>query len=78
MMRCSFKLRVKIFYLCLQRNVGGIASLAEDKTTHRLRQQMGKNPTDNTFVRCFPLFSIILAIGNPVIDLFSLDIEGIL
>ena len=27
-------------------------------------------------VQCFPLYSVLKAIGNPVIDYFSLDIEG--
>lgn len=27
-------------------------------------------------VQCFPLYSILQALGNPTIDLFSLDIEG--
>ena len=26
---------------------------------------------------CFPLFDIIKAIGNPIVDYFSLDIEGV-
>jgi hypothetical protein len=26
--------------------------------------------------QCFPLYSILEAVGNPVIDLLSLDIEG--
>ena len=27
-------------------------------------------------MQCFPIFSLILALGNPVIDYLSLDIEG--
>ncbi len=27
-------------------------------------------------VQCFPLYSVLLALGNPVVDYFSLDIEG--
>ena len=27
-------------------------------------------------MQCFPLFSLLLAIGNPSVDLLSLDIEG--
>ena len=27
-------------------------------------------------MQCFPLYSILKAIGNPRVDLFSLDIEG--
>jgi hypothetical protein len=27
-------------------------------------------------MQCFPLYSVLLALGNPTVDLFSLDIEG--
>ena len=27
-------------------------------------------------VQCFPLYSILMALGNPTVDYFSLDIEG--
>ena len=27
-------------------------------------------------VQCFPVYSLLLALGNPVVDYFSLDIEG--
>ena len=27
-------------------------------------------------VQCFPLYSVLKAIGNPIVDYFSLDIEG--
>jgi hypothetical protein len=27
-------------------------------------------------IQCFPFYSILLALGNPTVDLFSLDIEG--
>ena len=27
-------------------------------------------------LQCFPLFSLLLAVGNPTINYFSLDIEG--
>ena len=26
--------------------------------------------------QCFPLYSLLMAVGNPKVDLFSLDIEG--
>jgi len=41
-----------------------------------MRGDKSNNPDMKTNVQCFPLYSILLAIGNPVIDLFSLDIEG--
>ena len=28
-------------------------------------------------VQCFPLYSVLRAIGNPRVDYFSLDIEGL-
>lgn len=27
-------------------------------------------------MQCFPVYSVLLAMGNPVVDYFSLDIEG--
>ena len=27
-------------------------------------------------LQCFPLYSLLLAVGNPTINYFSLDIEG--
>ena len=27
-------------------------------------------------VQCFPLYSVLMALGNPRVDYFSLDIEG--
>ena len=59
-----------------QDNLGGIASIPEDPLTQRLRGANSQDPNVKTLVRCFPLYSILLAIGNPTIDLFSLDIEG--
>lgn len=32
--------------------------------------------TSESQVQCFPFYTILLAVGNPVIDLFSLDVEG--
>jgi hypothetical protein len=61
----------------LQDNVGGIASIPEDSLTQRMRGANSQDPNMKTLVKCFPLYSILLAIGNPTIDLFSLDIEGI-
>ena len=34
-------------------------------------------PTDNSFkMQCLPLYSLLLAMGNPTVHYFSLDIEG--
>ena len=60
----------------MQDNVGGIASIPEDKSIKKLRGKNSDNPDMKTMVKCFPLYSVLLAIGNPVIDLLSLDIEG--
>ena len=27
-------------------------------------------------IQCFPLYTLLLALGNPVVDILSLDIEG--
>ena len=29
-----------------------------------------------TKVTCLPLYTILLAVGNPIVDFFSLDVEG--
>jgi len=29
-----------------------------------------------SFVECLPFYSILLALGNPTVDFFSLDVEG--
>ena len=62
--------------LILQDNVGGISEIPEDDLTQRMRGQNSVNPDLKTLIKCFPLFSVLLAIGNPTIDLFSLDSEG--
>ena len=36
-----------------------------------------KGPTDTSVnIQCFPLYSLLLALGNPTVHYFSLDIEG--
>ena len=30
-----------------------------------------------TKVTCLPLYTVLLAVGNPVVDFFSLDVEGV-
>ena len=32
--------------------------------------------TSEDTVQCFPLYPILLSLGNPTVDLFSLDVEG--
>ena len=29
-----------------------------------------------TELQCFPLYSVLMAVGNPTVNLFSLDVEG--
>ena len=65
-----------MFLNTFQDNVGGISSIPEDELTQRMRGTNSADPNMKSLVQCFPLYSILLAIGNPVIDLFSLDIEG--
>ncbi len=51
--------------------------MPEDKLMQRMRgENNAANPNAKALVKCFPLHSILLAIGNPLIDLFSIDIEG--
>ena len=38
---------------------------------------MVPEPTDNSArIQCIPLYSLLLALGNPTVHYFSLDIEG--
>ena len=38
--------------------------------------KMEDNKTNYMEVQCFPLYSMLLAVGNPTVNLLSLDIEG--
>ena len=38
---------------------------------------MVNGKSETTKVTCFPFHSILFSIGNPPIDYFSLDIEGL-
>jgi len=41
------------------------------------KQQLMFNKLPTFFqVQCFPLYSLLLAVGNPVVDFLSLDTEG--
>ena len=35
-----------------------------------------KEPYKRLQKQCFPIFSLLLALGNPTVDYFSLDVEG--
>jgi len=43
---------------------------------HALRQNEKSNTEGNTNVECYPLISILLAVGKTKIDFLSLDVEG--
>ena len=47
---------------------GGMSGLIPEK--------MKDNKTSYMEVQCFPLYSMLLAVGNPTVNLLSLDIEG--
>ncbi|XP_059088621.1 protein Star-like [Tigriopus californicus] len=40
------------------------------------RAGLDKNHRSTYVVQCFPLYSLLLALGNPEVDYFSLDVEG--
>ena len=47
------------------------------KASHSLNQMRAKIPSKHvSTVQCFPFTSIVFALGNPIIDFFSLDVEG--
>ena len=48
---------------------GGMAGLVPEDTAP-------KNKLNGTKLQCFPLYSALTALGNPTVNLFSLDIEG--
>ena len=41
-----------------------------------MKQQRQYVAEGQSNVLCFPFYSVLLAVGNPVVDYFSLDIEG--
>jgi len=52
--------------------------IGPDGRSQRARQGKFKNVGVSKVVgvQCFPLYSILLALGNPTVDYFSLDVEG--
>ena len=40
------------------------------------QEQFGNQENGFVNVTCLPLYSILLALNNPIVDYFSLDIEG--
>lgn len=57
-----------------------LSSIVEQKTLKTLEfseQSSIANITENVYkIQCFPLYSILLAIGKTEIDYFGLDVEG--
>ena len=41
-----------------------------------MKQQRQYVAEGQSKVLCFPFYSVLLAMGNPVVDYFSLDVEG--
>ena len=58
----------------LAQAVGGIVGLDEPNPLKNLRDQIKEKRVQR--VQCFPFFSVMMALGNPTIDYFSLDVEG--
>lgn len=54
--------------------VGGIKGLEESQELKYFRDQ--SSDKINAKVQCFPLYALLLAIGNPSVDVFSLDVEA--
>jgi len=49
----------------------------DGKSARQKGYALKDNPIKNVVtVHCFPLYSILMAIGNPTVDYFSLDVEG--
>ncbi|TRY79517.1 hypothetical protein TCAL_09333 [Tigriopus californicus] len=65
----STKTRPEVVKFHVQGLLGGIVNTAkktEEQTTNR----------DMIQIQCFPLYSVLMALGNPRVDYFTLDIEG--
>jgi hypothetical protein len=56
-----------------------VQNSSNDQTIHESESNMPRQPLkwgDLIKVQCFPLYSILLAVGRTTIDFLSLDIEG--
>jgi hypothetical protein len=65
--------------------VGTLSSILERVDGHQVTSEMGtgrqtattKDTTEDIYkVQCFPMYSILLAIGRTHVDYLSLDVEG--
>ena len=50
--------------------------LSSGKVTGWAQKEVESNAKVSTVV-CLPLYTILLAVGNPIVDFFSLDVEGV-
>ena len=49
---------------------GGMSGLVPDHDQEELEKGLSYN------LQCFPVYSLLLALGNPTVNYFSLDIKG--
>ena len=56
--------------------VGGIAEIPASEQLRNLRRGTDKKLVYPGTAQCFPLYDILEAVGNLVVDFFSLDVEG--
>ncbi len=52
------------------------ANLTGNKDHRKVSNNSKKNTEDIYKVQCFPLYSILLAVGRTHVDYFGLDVEG--
>ena len=58
--------------------VGGIADLFDTQLVNAFKNftEEGNKISYSGTAQCFPLYDILVAVGNPTVDFFSLDVEG--
>ena len=72
----SFELLMLQLNSCLSPNGKEEEMCLEMKHSLDFGGTVVKNRAKCFSVPCYPLYEILLAIGNPTIDYFSLDVEG--
>jgi hypothetical protein len=55
--------------------VGGLSEVKPSKKLADFRRG-ASNKQPDSMVQCVTLYSALLAVGNPTVHLFSLDVEG--
>ncbi len=65
--------RIAVIDFVSSRFVGGIKSLEVSQWVKEKRREFGSKISE---IICFPLFAVLIAMGNPTVDLFSLDVEA--